>query len=265
MRYTLLLFLLIVLPFQSSIAIEDPKSMVEEKKVGFFSELGKKIDLNVRLTDASGQEKLIRDVINPALPIIVLPVYYECPRLCGLTLNGFLDLVNSIELSLGKEFQVVTVSMDTDESWELARDKSNNVFKEVNRSDFNRESWHFFVGKEEVVKPFLNSVGFKYQKDGQEYAHASGFIVLTPDGEISQYFTGIEFPKWDVRLALIEASKGKIGSALDHILLFCFRFDPTRGKYSWAAYNTVRIGVLISLLLCVGLAFTNSKRLKRSN
>lgn len=263
MKFFLRRFLFISLFFPViSQAIENPKQEIEGKKVGFFTILGNRVDLNSKLTEASGQEVTLRETLSSELPTIILPIYYGCPRLCGLTLGGFLELVKKIDLSLGKEFQVATVSFDPEEKAEIALEKSNDVYKQVERADFDPKRWRFFVGEQSVLARLMDSIGFRYQKDGEEFAHASGFIILTPDGEISQYFTGIEFSPWDVRLALVEASKGKIGSTIDHILLYCFRFDPTKGKYTWVAFNTVRIGVFISVLACVTvvLLYSRSRR-----
>lgn len=263
------IYILVVLFFAFGVvkpasALTDPASTIQEKKIGFFTELGAKVDPNLTFTDASGRSVTIGSLLKSNVPTIITPMYYGCPRLCGLLLNGFIDLVKKMKLSMGSEYNVITVSFDPSEAAELAKGKEQSVFEEVSRSDVNQENWHFLVGGEQNIKALMDQLGFHYQKDGEEYAHSSGIIVLTPQGEISQYFTGIEFSPWDVRLSLIEASKGSIGSAIDHILLFCYRFDPTQGKYTWVAFNVLRGGVLAAVLLFAYVAYFFSKRVKRA-
>lgn len=237
---------------------------VADKKIGFVTVLGSKIDGTLTFTDAEGKVVPLSSLMSPQIPTIILPVYYGCPRLCGLLMNGFVDLVKKMNLKMGSEYKVITVSFDPLETPDLAKGKSNSVYAEVGREDANASNWHFLVGAELAIKTLMEQIGFRYQKDGDEYAHSSGFIILTPHGEISQYFTGIEFSPWDVRLSLIEASQGSIGSAIDHVLLFCYRFDPSKGKYTWAAFNFLRSGVLASVLLCIGVVYMYSRRARRA-
>ncbi len=259
---SLVLIITCLMPVVTAALTENIGEKVETKKIGFVTVLGGKLDKTLTFTDAEGKTVTLGDLLTPGIPTIFVPVYYSCPRLCGLLLNGFVELIKKIDLTMGTEYKVITLSFKPEETADLAKGKSNSVFAEINRPDVNTSNWRFLVGAEANIKQLMDQIGFRYEKDGDEYAHSSGFIVLTPDGEISQYFTGIEFPAWDVRLSLVEASKGSIGSTIDHILLFCYSFDPSKGKYTWVAFNILRIGVLASVLLCIALVFMYSRRAK---
>lgn len=251
------MLLAVFLPF-ASWAVEKPET--ELSKVGIDTKQGQTIDLNLKFTDSAGQTAALKDLINPNKPIILVPVYYHCPRLCGLLLEGFSKLLRGLDLKLGDDFQVVTVSFDDSEGPELAKEKSLKYYAEATVPADKTSSWHFLVGNSENVHAIMNQIGFRYFKDEGEFAHAATIIVLTPQGEISQYFTGIEFAPFDVKLALIEASQGKIGSLVDHILLFCFRYDHQQGKYTWAVSNLLRAGGAFTLLSLVALVFWASRQ-----
>lgn len=236
----------------------DPTKM----NVGFKPELGLQLDLSLEFTDQLGVKKTLREAISKDKPTILVPMYYECPMLCGLLINSMIDLIGRLKLELGTDYKVVSVSFDPTEDVRLARKKSNNVYKEIQKPQANDSSWEFLVGAPEPITRLMSQIGFRYEKQGSEYVHSSGFIVLTPDGAVSQYFTGVDFPDWDVRLSIVEASQGKVGNPIDHILLFCYSFDPTQGKYTLAAYNVLRIGVLIFIALCALFVFKYSRRVK---
>ena len=192
-------------------------------------------------------------------------MYYSCPRLCGLLINGFVDLVKEMDLKLGSEYNIVTLSFDPTEKPDLAKKKQTSVIEAVHRSDVTSASWHFLTGKEENIRTLLNQAGFRYKFEAGEYLHSSGFFILTPEGQISQYFTGIQYSAWDVRLAMVEASQGGIGSAVDHILLYCYDFDPINGKYTLTAFNILRGGSLFAVILFVLVAVKLSRRVVRKN
>jgi len=230
----------------SSFGLENPGEGLKE--VGLSTELGKSVDLDLVFTDSSGKELALRDLVIKDRPTVIVPAYYECPRLCGLLLSGVRDLLNDLKLKLAEDYQVLTVSFNPKESSGDAS-KRARVYREsfTGKGDVS-SGWRFLVGKEAQIKALMNQIGFNYRKDGKDYAHTAAIIVLTPKGNISQYFTGINFSAWDLKLALVEASRGYIGSAFDHVLLFCFRFDPTKGKYTWFAFNMLRAGGAFTLL-----------------
>jgi|LauGreDrversion4_2_1035121.scaffolds.fasta_scaffold02731_12 protein SCO1/2 len=229
-------------------AIEDPGAMAAQD-AGIFTQLGAQVDLNRPFTDVNGVTKPLKDFALPGKPIVIAPVYYKCPRLCGLLLNGVYDLLNELPLKLSNDYSVLVVGFDPTETPADAKavmDKFNarlegNALK-------GSGAIHYVVGTPENVSALMNELGFKFVKDGVDFAHSAAVMILTSSGLISQYFTGIIFPSWDVRLSLVEASKGGIGTAIDHFLLYCFRFDAVKGRYTWAVIGLLRVGGALTLI-----------------
>ncbi len=165
-----------------------------------------------------------------------------------------LDVVNKLDsLSLGRDFRIVTISFNPSETPELARKKAANYLKELKNVQPSQKDWHFLTGDEENISRITQAVGFRYKKDGDQFAHPSVVVILTPRGEISRYFYGIQYEPKDLRLALLEASQGEIGSSkiLNQILLYCYHFDPVGKRYALQALNVVKAGGVVTLL-CVG-------------
>lgn len=238
-------------------ALEKPGEELAE--VGLQQNLGGQVDMSLPFLDEKGVKTTLGELAKDR-PVIIMPVYYHCPRLCGLVSEGVTELVNNIPLALGKDFRVVAISIDPEETPMAALEAKKNLLKNLTNPEPAADNWHFLVGSGESIERVMTQVGFKYRKDGDEYAHTAAIMILTPRGEISQYFTGITFSTADVRLALVEASQGRIGSAFDQLLLFCFRFDHTQGKYTWAVVNVVRAVGLITLLALVSLVYVLYRR-----
>lgn len=249
-----------------SIAIERPGEVLD-KEVGIFTELGAKVDLSRQFTNASGETKPLKDFAVPGKPIVIAPVYYKCPRLCGLLLDGVYNLLNEIPLQLSDDYSVLVVGFDPNETQEDAQkvmDKFNATL--VGDPSTKVSAIQYLVGGQEQVRGLMSELGFRYIRDGEDFAHSAALMILTPTGEISQYFTGIMFSPWDTKLALVEASKGGIGTAIDHLLLYCFRFDPLQGKYTWAVVGLLRVGGALTLLgLGMVYYFFARKRRKESS
>jgi protein SCO1/2 len=229
-------------------SIERPEEVLN-KEVGVYTQLGVKVDLSRVFTDRLGERKPLKNFAIADKPILIVPVYYKCPRMCGLILDGVVNLLNQTTLQLGEDFSVLAVSFDPLETASDAGDawaKFNERL--IDDAARGREAFRFLVGSDEDVAGLMRELGFKYLREGKDFAHSAAVMILTPTGEISQYFTGIQFSPWDVRLSLIEASQGKIGSAMDHFLLYCFRFDPLQGKYTWAVEGVLRVGGALTLL-----------------
>ncbi len=222
---------------------------------GITTQLGTTVDLSQNFTDSNGKTGQLSSFLQSGKPLILVPVYYECPRLCGLVLKGVVSLLNKLQLELGKDYEVITISFNSTETPELASKRAKDYRAQYIKPDLAEKYWHFFVGDSKSVDTLMNQIGFKYAPDGEEFSHSTAIMILTPEGNISQYFTDINFPSWDVKLSLVEASKGQIGSPIDHFLLFCFKFDPSKGKYTWAAWNFVRVGVLICMILSVWIIY----------
>ena len=249
---------LVTLGVGTAQALESPKEELEH--AGVVTQLGNQIDLGLIFKDSSGKEVKLGELTKKGKPFFITPVYYDCPRICGLLLTNFTKLLSDIKLEFGQDFSVITVSFDPKESSDLAAIRLRK-FHDLYRNPVAADGgWPFLVGEKTNIDILMKSLGFNFLKDGTEYAHAPVFMILTPEGKISQYFTGITFSPWDVRLALVEASEGRIGSPIDHFLLFCFRFDPTKGRYSWAAWNFLRIGSILSVVLCGLIVFIYSRK-----
>ena len=209
-------------------------------KVNFAQRLNNQIPLDARLTDDAGRAVSLSECFADRPTVFVL-AYYRCPMLCNQVLNGVARSLQAIDFAPGKDIEVVVVSFDPSDTVELAAAKKKAVVHAYDhRAD--GEGWHFLVGDEKTVASLADSVGFQYQYDPatDQYALASGIVVATPDGRVSRYFYGIDYPTRDVRLGLVEASAGRIGNKVDELLLYCFHYDPLTGRYGLAIMRVIR-------------------------
>ncbi len=209
--------------------------------VGIDQNLNAQIPLELPFKDENGQTVRLGQYFRDK-PVVLALVYYECPGLCDLILNGLSHTMEQISLNVGSDYQVVTVSFNPRETWQLANAKKANYVEKYNRSGA-KEGWHFLTGDQASIKSLADTVGFHYRYDpvNNQFAHASGIFILTPEGKIARYFYGIEYKPRDFRLGLVEASANKIGSPADQVLLFCYHYDPTTGKYGMAITQVIRV------------------------
>ncbi|RMD84913.1 MAG: SCO family protein [Candidatus Dadabacteria bacterium] len=228
-------------------AVENPAKMKQE--VGLTQKIGSGVSLDLKFTDSTGSTHPLSYYITKGVPAIIVPVYYHCPRLCGLVTKGVFKALRQINLTPGKDYSLLFISIDTSESYKLAAQRKKERHSFLEGSRIKLSDYHFLVGKDRSVSTLMDEIGYRYKKDGDDYAHTAAIAILTPDGTISRYFTGIDFPPGDLRLSLVEASKGEIGDIIDQVLLYCFRFDPTKGRYTWVALNTMKVGGVITLAL----------------
>lgn len=245
----------------SASALEDPQAGLAE--VGIKAELGRKIDLSLKFTNENGQPVALRDLVLPNRPLVIVPAYYGCPRLCGLLLNGVSELLNSLTLSLGSDFSVATVSFNPRNTAADANQRAAEFRGKLTAAGANKSAWSFLVGAPDNINALMHSLGFQYQPDGEEFAHTAAIFLITPSGELSQYFAGISFDGAVVRRALVDASQGSIGTFVDQVFLFCFRYDHLQGKYVWAAVGAQRIGGAITLSFLVWLIYRLWSRERR--
>lgn len=233
------------------------------QNVGFDQHLNEQVPLDLQFKDENANDVQLGDYFGQK-PVILVLAYYRCPMLCTLVLNGVVSAMREMPFTLGKEYNVVTVSFDPRETPDLAAVKRKNYLASYGVPGTG-EGWHFLTGKPEAIRKLTSAVGFRYLYDARQdqYIHTSGILILTPQGKISRYFYGIQFPARDVRLALVEASAGKIGSPTDQILLYCFHFDPQTGKYSANILSLVRMLGVASLAATVGLVWVLWWRGKR--
>ena len=215
------------------------------RKVGLDQELNQQVPLDLVFRNERGESVALRQFFGRG-PVILTLVYYQCPMLCTEVLNGLVHSLNQMPLELGKDFSVVTLSIDPKDMPKLAAAK-HEIYTGLYAPRRDSTGWYFLTGDESNIKRLAGAVGFRYAYDpaSGQYAHPSALMVLTPDGKISRYFYGIDYPQRDLRWSLIEAAKGKIGSPVDQLLLYCFHYDPNTGKY----------GILVSrvLQICGGL------------
>jgi protein SCO1 len=227
------------------------------KEVGVDQKLNQQIPLDLTFRDEHGRAVQLREYFGQK-PVIISLVYYNCPMLCTQVLNGMGSSLKLLPMDIGKQFNVVTVSIDPTERPVLAEAKQALYTGIYNRPGA-AAGWHFLTGDEPQIRQLADALGFRYayDADSKQYAHASAIMLLTPDGKISRYFYGIQYASRDLRLGLVEASQGKIGTPVDQVLLFCYHYDPVTGKYGLlisrviqaaGALTVLAIGILVLLL-----------------
>jgi protein SCO1/2 len=216
--------------------------------VGIDQRLGESLPLDVTLRDELGREVRLGDYFGDR-PVILALVYYECPMLCTLELNGLLKTIRVVPLTLGKDYQIVTVSFDPGETPALAARKKQEYIEQY-RQEGAEHGWHFLTAEQGSIDRLTEAMGFRYKYDPETdlYTHASAIMVATPEGKLSRYFYGVEYSPRDVRLGLVEASQNQIGSFVDQVLLFCFHYDPVQGKYSLVILNGLRAAGIATVL-----------------
>lgn len=218
--------------------------------VGIDPAPGARVPLDVKLRDHEGRDVTLATYLDGSKPTVLVLAYYSCPMLCTLVLNGLNTGLKDVAWTAGNQYRVVTVSIDPRDTPDVAKGKRDSYITEYGRQVEGR-GWDFLVGDEDQVRRLADAIGFRYRWDEptQQYAHAAGAYVLTPDGRVSRQFFGLLFPAKDLRLALIEASDGIVGSAVDRLLLFCFHYSPNQGGYVLAATRLMMAGGALTLLL----------------
>jgi protein SCO1/2 len=236
---------------------DPPLGILEE--VTIDQKLDAQVPLDLVFTDSTGRRVRLADSFG-SKPVILNLAYYECPMLCTLVMNGMVRAMRAIDLELGADYEVLTVSIDPGETPELAAPKRRTYLGFL--GDPESTHWSFLTGSAGSIDRLTDSVGFRYTRDEAtgQWAHASAIMVLTPDGHVSRYLYGIEYAPRDLQLALVEAAGGMIGSPIDELLLYCFHYDPTTGRYGLAIMNVVRV---LGLLTLAGLAGFVGRALRR--
>ncbi|KYG69192.1 photosynthetic protein synthase I [Bdellovibrio bacteriovorus] len=233
------------------VASEAPKEL---EGVGIDEKLGGKIDLSLKVKDDNGQEVTLGSFFDGKHPVIISPVYFSCPGLCNFHLNGLTDALKLMDKNwtVGKKYKILSMSFDSKETPDLAAKKKETYIKLYERPEA-ASGWHFVTADESAVQAITQSLGFKFKWDetAKEWAHASAAVIITPDGTISRYLPGIMFNPQDIKLALNEATEGKIGSIVDNLVLYCFKYDPHQSKYTLAAFNLMKVGGAVMVLVMV--------------
>jgi len=230
------------------------------KQIGIDQKLDAQVPLDLTFRDEHGARVPLRQFFGRR-PVILTLVYYQCPMLCTFVLNGVLNSAKAISFNMGKEYEVVTVSIDPTETPALAEAKHTMYAGLYGRAGAV-SAWHFLTGEEAAIRQLAAAVGFRYvyDKPSAQYAHASGMMVLTPEGRVSRYFYGITYMPRDVRFALMDASGGKIGTPVDQILLACFHYDPMTGKYGLVISRVVQAAGITTVLALGGMVLVLRRR-----
>jgi protein SCO1/2 len=233
-------------------------------EVRFDQRLNERLPLETRFKDDEGRDVALGDYFG-AKPVVLAFVYYECPMLCTQVLNGLTTPLMILTETVGREFDVVAISFDARETPALASGKKKSNLDRYKRPE-SAAGWHFLTGDEAAIKAVTDAAGFKFVWDEptQQFAHPSGIIVATPDGKLSRYFFGIEYAPRDVKFALIESSAGRIGNAIDQLLLYCYHYDPASGSYGFIAMGAVRVGGALTVLALVGFVVVSIRREMRA-
>lgn len=227
----------------------------EMQGVGIDDKSGDQIPLDLRFRDENGNGIALSEIFNGQRPVLLSLNYSDCPMLCGLQLNGLTRTLKELEWTTGQEFDVVSVSVDPLEKPLRAKQTEARYVKDYGRPG-SAGGWHFLTGPQENIKALADAVGFRYKyvPDTGEYSHTAAEIVVTPDGVVSRYLYGVMYDPQTVRLSLVEAGDGKIGSPLDQIILFCFHYDETKGRYGPVARRIMSAGAGVTIFaLAVGL------------
>jgi protein SCO1 len=235
------------------------------KKMTIDQKLNNQLPLDLTFRDETGRPVQLKNYLGKK-PAVLALVYYRCPMLCTMTLNGMSAAFKPLKLEMGKDFDVITVSFDPRETPELAAAKKRVYAREYGRSGA-QTGWHFLTGDEQSIKTLAESCGFNFFYDPKtdQFGHASAIMLLTPDGRISRYFYGLEYSPNDLRLGLIEASGGKIGSKTDQLLLLCYQYDPTTGRYGLAIMRAVRIGGILTFTALASFIYFSIRRERRKS
>lgn len=254
--------MIVCLTLLAAAAAAQPSQPIKPGDIGFDQRLDEQVPLDLMFRDESGKTVRLGDYFNRK-PVILALVYYQCPMLCNQVLNGLAGGLKALSFDAGKEFEVVTVSINPRETSELAAAKKETYARDYGRAGA-AAGWHFLTGDPRPIEALTRAVGFRYVYDPMlnQYAHASGVVVLTPKGRVARYFYGIEYAPRDLRFGLIEAAEERIGALADQVLLLCYQYDPKTGKYSAAVMKSLRLGGVATVICIAALLFALSRKAK---
>lgn len=233
--------------------------------VGIDQKLGYALPLDAEFTDENGQPVKLGQYFNKGRPVILALVYYECPMLCNQVLNGLTGSLKGINLNAGKDFDVLAVSFDAreNEKPDLAKNKKASYMERYGRPG-TENGWHFLTGSQASIDAITGAAGFKYKWDDKsnQFAHASAVMVVTPQGKLSRYFYGIDYSPNDIKLGVMDSAENRVGNVADQLLLYCYHYDPSTGKYGFAILSVIRGFAVLTLLGMAAMGFVFWKRNK---
>ena len=228
--------------------------------IGIDQRLNQQVPLDVVFRDESGADVTLGSLLR-GKPVLLSLVYYECPMLCTLVMNGMLSAMKALPFDAGREFDVITVSFNPTDTAALAAQKKATYLEQYRRPGAEK-GWHFLTGDAPSIERLADAVGFRYRYDPErkEFAHAAGLTVLTPRGVVARYFFGVEFSPRDLKFGLMEAAENRIGSPIDQLLLLCYHYDPATGRYSTAVLTALRVAAVVTVLALGGFMFWAIRR-----
>lgn len=230
------------------------------KGIGVDERLGEQIPLDVELLDGEGRQVTLGQLLPGDKPLLLTLVYYDCPMLCNLVLNGLVTGLKDVSLKLGEDFHMVTVSVDPKDTPHQSLQRRRKHLQSMGHNE--RAPWHFLTGTEAEVRRLADAVGFRYNydPDTKQYAHPAVVLALSPEGKVTRYLYGASFPAKDLRLAILEAGEGKIGTTLEKVVLSCFQYNPATQRYGFYIFGFLRLGALAILGVVATLLFVSWRR-----
>lgn len=234
------------------------------QNVGFEPPLNGSMPLDLVFRDETGRSVRLQEYFGQK-PVVLAFVYYGCPMLCDQVQQGVVGVLRMLSFNPGRDYEVVFVSFDSRETPEMAAEKKKKALAHFRRPQTD-SGWHFLTGSKESIEAATKAANFRFSLDAKSnlFAHASGVLILTPDGHISRYFYGVEYPGRDMRLGLVDASAGKIGTPIDHVLLYCYHYDPAAATYSASILKIMRLAGVLTVLCLVGGILISRRRETRA-
>ena len=264
--HTFLAMLFYSIPISAQLNREQPETL---QGVGINENLGIGIPKFAKFATSTGDSIMIADLLEEGKPILLNPLYYDCPMLCGLVIDGVLNVVNELAWIPGDDYTIISFSIDPTESHTLAAEYKQRYISQINKSDA-QDGWYFLTGKKSEIEKIISSIGFQVNeiKDTGELAHVAAITLLSPEAVITRYLYGIQYNEFDVRSALYEAADGKIGNTLTKVLMFCYQFDPNSNSYVPFAINIMKLGGLATLVflgIFIGVLWLREKDKKQTS
>lgn len=269
MKTKIFIFLILIFSFSYFFESESVYANQNDKpksQVGIDEKLGQTISDDITLIDESGNSVKLKDIIDNSKPVILSLVYFRCPGICSPLLSGVAEVIGKMDLVAGHDYKIVTVSFDPTENYIMAAEKKKNYFKIIRNKIIPSDAWVFYTADSENIARLTDAVGFRYIKQGEDFIHSGVLTMLSPNGKVVRYLYGTDFNPFDMKMAIIEASEGKVGSTIAKVMTLCFSYDPEGRKY---ALNITRIaggGVILFILgFVIFLRVMKKKDLKNKN
>lgn len=254
--HVLLTGCMLLLPFAAFGQLNNQKPK-KVQNVGVEEHLGDTIPLDLKFATSNGDSVRLAELIQGDKPVILNPVYYNCPMLCSMVINAIYQGVKDVKWNPGDDYNIITFSFNPKEDYKLAASVKDSIMQKFSR-DGTAKGWHFLTGKEPAIRALTNAVGFKYEKlkAKEQYAHSAAIMFLSPDGKITRYLYGIDYKEFNIRNALYEAADGEIGSTIDKVLLYCYVYNADSNSYVPVAWRVMQVGgFIIMIVLGIFLGF----------